>query len=93
MSRGLGICMRRVLTLLKEAPERRLSRVELEQELVEREGYRSDNVLRSVRALRGRYLISFTERRFKASSFAALPAEVEPMSDEEVFRLLKGLRA
>lgn len=85
--------MRRIIDLLEEALGRRLSRVALEQELVEREGYRSDNVLRSLRALHRKYLISFAERRFKASSFAALPKEVKPMSDEEVFRLLKRLEA
>lgn len=85
--------MRRILTLLEEAPERRLSRAELEKELVEREGYRSDNVLRALRSLAARYLISFVERRFKASSFAARPPPAEPLSDEEVFRLLRQLEA
>ena len=83
--------MRRVMELLEEAPERRLSRVELERELVEREGYRSDNVLRCLRALRRMYLVGFMDRRFKATSSVALPEKPKQLGDHEVFELLKRL--
>ena len=81
--------MCRVLTLLEEAPGRRLSRAELEKAL-EPEGFRPDNVLRAVRALSRMWLVGLTERRLKAESWVILPEKVEdPLSDEEVLALLR----
>jgi hypothetical protein len=91
LSRGPGRCQRRVLELLEATPTGRLSREELETQLVEREGYVAHNVLRAVRALARTYRVSFVDRRFKAISFVALPEESEPMSDDQVFELLRRL--
>lgn len=87
MSRGLGRCQREIITLLKGAPERRLSRAALEEMLVG-EGYYESNLLRALRGLARERLVNFEDRRRKADSLVSLPQPMEPMSDDEILALL-----
>jgi hypothetical protein len=80
------------LELLEATPEGRLSREELEVQLVECEGYVAHNVLRAVRSLARTYRVSFVDRRFKALSIVALPEELKPFSNDQVGELLKLLK-
>jgi hypothetical protein len=81
------------LELLEATPAGRLSREELEAQLVEGEGYVAHNVLRAVRSLARTYRVSFADRRFKAISIVALPEELKPFSDDQVGELLKLLNS
>ena len=81
------------MELLEATPAGRLSREELEAQLVECEGYVAHNVLRAVRSLARTYRVSFVDRRFKAISIVALPEERKPFSDDQVSALLKLLNS
>jgi hypothetical protein len=56
VSKGPGILMRRVMTLLEGAPGRRMTRKALDDTLIG-EGYFAQNVLRSIQSLSRRRLL------------------------------------
>jgi predicted transcriptional regulator with HTH domain len=88
LSRGSGRLQRRILELLEQSPERKRSRQELDEMLVEAEGYDPSNVLRALKGLAGRRQVGFTDRRHKNGSVVSLPREVRRITDEELFELL-----
>ena len=92
MSRGPGRCQRRILALLKGAPERRLSRAALEEVLVAGEAYNPSNVLRSIRQLERVHRVIFQDERHKADAVVYLPREVAPVSESKLAELLAELR-
>ncbi len=92
MSRGPGRLQRRLLELLEAAPERSLNRVELEQVLVEGEGFDPSNVRRSIKGLARKHLVAFTDQRHKKQSVVTLPRKVRLITDDELFALLTKAR-
>lgn len=91
MSRGPGRLERRIIELLENAPERRLSRLELEEVLVAEEGYDPSNTLRSLRRLHRARLVGLLDARHKRDAMVCLPRRVEPVSEARVSELLAGL--
>lgn len=89
VSRGPGRCMRRVVEELERAGGT-MTRRELEDALVER-GFEPSNILRSVRALRRRYLVVLREGADLDRSTVSLPPPPVPVSDEKISRLLAEL--
>jgi CBS domain containing-hemolysin-like protein len=92
VSRGPGRCQRRIIELLKGAPERRLSRAALEEVLVAGEGYDASNVLRSIRRLERVHHVIVKDERHKAEAVVCLPREVEHLTDDELADLLAEIR-
>ena len=88
LSRGSGRLQRRILELLEQAPERKMSREELEGVLVEVEGFDPSNVLRAIKGLARQHRVSFTDRRHKGDSMVSLPRKVWRISDDELSALL-----
>ena len=88
MSRGPGRCQRRIIDLLQRAPKHRLTRAELEETLVKREGYNSSNLLRAVKCLARDGCVIFRDERHKQNSIVALPQEVERVPESKVMALL-----
>jgi hypothetical protein len=88
VSRGLGRCQLRIVQLLEESPERRANRAELEEVLVEVEGFDPSNVLRAIKGLARKHRVGFEDRRHKKDSVVSLPREVRRITDEELFELL-----
>lgn len=79
---------RRILELLEQSPERKMSREELEGVLVGIEGFDSSNVLRAIKGLARKHRVGFTDRPHKKDSLVSLPREVSIITDEELFELL-----
>ena len=77
--------------MLKKAPERRLSRAEVEEVLVAGEGFHESNVLRAIRGLTRENLVTFKDRRRKANSVVELLLEVEPVPEAKLAELLAEL--
>ena len=88
VSRGFGRCQRRILELLEQSPERKRSRQELDEVLVEAEGYDPSNVLRALKGLARKHHVSFMDRRRKGDSLVSLPRKARRISDDELFSLL-----
>ena len=89
MSRGPGYCMRRVKDEVEKAGNKSMTRRELEDVLCGEEGFRSDNVLRSIRTLHSLRVAYYQEGRFPETSRVSIPQPVEnPLSNEEVFALI-----
>lgn len=88
MSRGNGRLQRRVLELLRAAPDCRLNRAQLDRVLVEAEGFDPSNVLRALKGLARKRRVGFTDRRRKEDSVVTLPRRVRRVTDDEVLRLL-----
>ena len=80
--------MRRVLELLDAAPERKMSREQLDEVLVETEGSDACNVLRSIKGLARKHLVAFADRRRKKDSMVCLPRKVARVTDAELADLL-----
>ena len=91
MGRGPGLCMRRIIETVEKREDRRMSRADIEAVLCEREGFRSDNVLRAIRALARMHECGYTERRFKEDCIVTLPTPLPPLSNEEVYALIAKL--
>ena len=90
MSRGPGILMRRVMTLLERAPGREMTRKGLDAMLIA-EGYYMQNVLRAIRSLSRRRLVFLTYGHSREESVVRLPQEVRIYSDDEIAELLKEI--
>ncbi len=89
MSRGEGQLQRRILRLVEKAVQRgdgSLTRRDLEDRLSP-EGYRSDNILRSLRGLSRAGLLEYREARFP-SNCTIRPSTHICFSDEELGALL-----
>jgi hypothetical protein len=93
VSRGSGLLMRRVVAELEKTETGTMTRRQLEEVLCSEDvGFRSDNLLRSVRVLAHRYEVGYVERRFPDNSTVSLPRRVEnPLSDEQIYALLERL--
>ena len=89
LSRGSGRLQRRILGLLEQSPERRRNREDLDEVLVEAEGYHPSNVLRAIRGLAREHRVHFADRRHKSDSVVSLPRKVRRYTDEELFEMLK----
>jgi hypothetical protein len=90
MSRGAGILMRRVVTILEQVPEREMSRKGLDDILVP-EGYFPQNTLRAIKSLARRHLVSLSDGASREKSIVRLPREVRVLSDDEIADLLKEI--
>ena len=91
MSRGSGRLQRRILELLEQSPERKRNREDLDEVLVQAEGYDASNIRRAIKGLARKRLVGFTDRREKKDSVVALPHEVRRITDEELSELLAKL--
>jgi hypothetical protein len=87
MSKGPGRRQRRILKLLDKAPGHRLSRAEIEAELVEGP-FDSSNTLRAIRGLVRQGRAIFNDRADKSESFVSFPPEVPALDEDEVFALI-----
>ena len=88
LSRGSGRLQRRILELLEQSPERKMSRKHLDEVLVELEGFDPSNVLRAVRSLARQRLVIFEDGHTKENSFVRLPPKIEPIPESWVFEML-----
>ena len=88
MSRGFGRCQRRILELLEQSPERNRSRKELDEVLVEVEGFDQSNLLRAVRSLARRRYVIFEDAHRKENSFVRLLPKREPISESWILEVL-----
>ena len=88
LSRGNGRLQRRILELLEQSPERRMSREELEDVLVGIEGFDPSNVLRAIKGLARKRLVGFRDRRHKKDSVVSLPRKVSIFPEEKLTELL-----
>lgn len=89
MSKGPGRRQRRILKLLNNAPDHRLSRAEVEAELVEGP-FDSSNTLRAIRGLVREGCVIFDDRHDKADAVVSLPPEPRLLSDAEVFAIISN---
>lgn len=88
MSRGSGRLQRRVLELLETAPERKRSRKDLDEVLVEVEGFDPSNVLRAIKGLARKKRVGFMDQRHKKDSMVCLARKVQRITDDELSALL-----
>jgi hypothetical protein len=91
VSQGFGRCQRRILELLEQSPERKRSRKELDEVLVEVVGFDESNVLRSIKSLARRRYVIFEDGHRKEDSFVRLIPKREPISESWVFDVLAEL--
>jgi hypothetical protein len=82
--------MRRIVEILRLAPEREMSRKDLDDVLVP-EGYFPQNTLRAIKSLARRHLVSLREGSSKQESVVRLPQEVRVLSDDEIGEILKEI--
>ncbi len=90
MSRGEGQLQRRIVRLVEKAVQRGdgpLTRRELEDRLSP-EGYRSDNILRSLRGLSRAGLLEYREARFPSNCLIRPPTPFVPFTDEAIMAML-----
>jgi uncharacterized protein Smg (DUF494 family) len=90
VSRGPGVLMRRVVTLLERSPRREMTRKDLDAMLIA-EGYYMQNVPRAIRSLSRRRLVFLKYGHSREESVARLPQEVRIYSDDEIAELLKEI--
>lgn len=91
MSRGAGRCQRAVLDRLKISEAGAMNLDELVKAL-EARGFLAQNILRAVRALRRVYVVGVSERGpGRAQTIVSLPQPIEPLSNEELGRILAEL--
>jgi hypothetical protein len=88
LSRGSGRLQRRILELLEQSPERKLSRKHLDEVLVGLEGFDESNVLRSIKSLARRRYVIFEDAHRKENSFVRLLPKREPISESWIFEVL-----
>jgi hypothetical protein len=92
MSKGPGFLMRRVVDELEATDDGTLTRAELEDALVPL-GFRSDNILRAIRALDHIHVLRLAEGRFAETSRVILSQPVEtPIPEDQILALLKSMR-
>ena len=92
MSKGPGFLMRRVVEELEATDDGTLTRAELEDVLVPL-GFRSDNILRSIRALDRIHVLRLAEGRFAETSRVILSQPVEiPIPEDQILAILKSMR-
>lgn len=90
MSRGPGVLMRRVVTLLEKSPGREMTRKDLDAMLIA-EGYYMQNVPRAIRSLSRRRLVFLKYGHSREESVVRLPQEVRILSDDDIGEILKQL--
>ena len=91
VGRGPGFLMRRVAAELENAEGKAMTRRELEAVLLP-QGFRSDNLLRSIRTLAAMRKVHFREGRFSDTSTVRLFEPVaNPLSNERVAEILAEL--
>jgi hypothetical protein len=88
LSRGSGRLQRRVLAVLEQSPERKMSRKQLDEVLVGSEGFDESNVLRSIKSLARRRYVIFEDGHRKESSYAKLLPKREPISEDWLIEVL-----
>jgi hypothetical protein len=92
LSRGSGRLQRRILELLEQSPERKRNRGELDEVLVGNEEFDPSNVLRAIKGLARKHHVGFDDRRRKKDSVVSLPSPPRPVSDHEVFAILRQIK-
>jgi hypothetical protein len=90
MSRGAGRLMRRVVTILEQAPECEMSRQDLDDVLIA-EGFFPQNTLRAIRSLARRHLVYLKDGPRRKDCVVRLPQEVRVFSDNEIAAILKEI--
>jgi hypothetical protein len=90
VSKGSGRLMRRVVTLLEQAPQREMTRRALDDLLVA-EGFFPQNTLRAIRALTRRRLVFLRDGSSREESIVRLPQEVRVLSDDEIAAILREI--
>lgn len=88
MSRGFGRCQRSILELLEQSPELKSSRKELDEVLVQVEGFDPSNVLRAIRGLARRRYVILEDGHRKESSYVKLLPKREPISEDWLIDVL-----
>jgi predicted transcriptional regulator with HTH domain len=88
LSRGSGKLQRRILELLEHSPELKRSRKDLDEVLVQVEGFDPSNVLRAIKGLARKHRVGFTDQRHKSDSLVSLPRKARRISDDELSTLL-----
>jgi hypothetical protein len=88
VSRGFGRIERRVIEALEKSPDRRASRMKLEEVLVGSEGFDQSNLLRAVKSLARRRCVIFEDAHRKEHSFVQLLPKREPISESWIFEVL-----
>jgi hypothetical protein len=92
MSKGSGFLMRKIVEALTAAEDGTLTRAQLEDALVPL-GFRTDNILRSIRALDRRRVLRLAEGRFAETSRVILSQPVKtPIPEDEILAMLKSIR-
>ena len=91
LSRGSGRLQRRVLAVLEQSPERKMSRKQLDEVLVGSEGFDESNVLRSIKSLARRRYVIFEDGHRKESSYVKLLPKREPISEDWLFEVLRQI--
>jgi hypothetical protein len=82
--------MREILRLLESSEGKSMTRRELDDELCPR-GFRSDNVLRSIRTLDAMYEVAYREGRFPETCTVVLFQPVaDPIPDDVILKILEG---
>jgi hypothetical protein len=82
--------MRRIVEIVEGAPERKMSRKDLDEVLVT-EGFFPQNTLRAIRSLAGRHLVHLKDSHSKERSFVRLPQKVRHFSEDEIAEILKQI--
>ncbi len=82
--------MRRIVEIVEQAPERAMSRKDLDDVLVV-EGFFPQNTLRAIRSLARRHLVHFKDGPSREKSVVRLPKEVRVFSEEEIANILKEI--
>jgi hypothetical protein len=82
--------MRRVVTILEQAPECEMSRQDLDDVLIA-EGFFPQNTLRAIRSLARRHLVYLKDGPRRKDCVVRLPQEVRVFSDNEIAAILKEI--
>jgi hypothetical protein len=90
MSRGCGRLMRRIVEIVEGAPERKMSRKDLDEVLVA-EGFFPQNTLRAIRSLARRHLVSLKDGHSKETSFVRLLQKIRVFSEDEIAEIIKEI--
>jgi hypothetical protein len=82
--------MRRIVTILERAPERKMNRKDLDDVLVV-DGFFPQNTLRAIRSLARRHLVHLKEGPSREKSVVRLAKEVRVFSEDEIAEILKEI--
>lgn len=91
VSAGPGRLQRRIVEVAEAAPNRSMTRRELERILIA-EGYDRSNLLRAIKGLADRRLVYVREGHTLDESRVYVPEPVQVISDEQIAELLRGLQ-